>query len=36
MGIIHIVMFEFKEEVMAQQIADVRLPGPMPFEFVWH
>jgi hypothetical protein len=33
MGIIHIVMFEFKEEVTAEEIADVRLLGPMSFEF---
>jgi hypothetical protein len=33
MGIIHIVMFEFKEEVTAEEITDVRLPRPMLFEF---
>jgi hypothetical protein len=27
MGIIHIVMFEFKEDVTAEGIADVRFPG---------
>jgi hypothetical protein len=28
MGIVHIVMFEFKEEATAQEIADVRYSDP--------
>ena len=28
MGIVHIVMFEFKEDATAEEIADVRYPDP--------
>jgi hypothetical protein len=28
MGIVHIVMFEFKEDATAEEIADVRHPDP--------
>jgi hypothetical protein len=28
MGIVHVVMFEFKEEATAEEIADVRYPNP--------
>jgi hypothetical protein len=28
MGIVHVVMFEFKEEATAEEIADVRYTNP--------
>ena len=34
MGIVHVVMFEFKEEATAEEIADVRYPNPNKLRYL--